>query len=157
MLLTEIQLLEWLIRGKSKQTAKNYECKARGCVEANEDVQRYIADSAKRGYKFETLPKRLAMNHKTFEALIKGEPRLFDAHIMGMQEKIDELNRLYHDCLSGRNDDEDEERTLAKKIEHWKRTTESMLTDMAVLLNKYGNLSKTKNELIDATDEDIFF
>lgn len=152
-LLTHKQVLDWLNRGKNVNTSKNYEWQARGCTEATEAVQRFIADYAKKGGKWDTLAHRLALTRPNFNKLIKDEPLLFDAFMMGMEYRIDELIQEYNALVLGGKDNS--EGVSEKYIDRLKQHAESLTVDMNALYNRIGNQFKSKDDLIDADETEF--
>ena len=153
MLLTHKQVLEWLNKGRNGKNAKVYEWEARVADEANVSVQRFIADYAKKGGKWDTLPHRMAMNRASFEKMIKDEPLLFDAFMMGMEHRISELITKYNELVLMEKEDLDG--MSEKAIDRLKQHAESLTVDMNALYNKYGSLIKSKEEMINADTNDF--
>ena len=81
-----------------------------------------------------------------FEEMLFKYPELFDAHIMGMQRRIDEINDLYHEYLTSEDEDVS---SLTKKLDHWRRTTTTMVSDLNELINKYKDKLKSKHDILD--------
>jgi len=154
-MLSPKQVLEWLVSCRSEQNYRKLSREIRGSLKASSKLQRYISQSAKMGKLFETLPHRIGITNDDFETLIERSPQLFNAHIAGMQFRIEELNEMFQKFLSENTGRDEEHPIIPKQIDHWKRTISSMISDMNALINKYCDRVKSVKDILEE-GEDIF-